>query len=144
MVKVEPFQFYLASSVLLTGCWTRLTLRLGGDNVELEALRALQYEGSKLEVAQGFRENGNEMARAKMWKDAREFYSRGIAVLTEKDRGTEGVGVDKTISAIEDDGEDDTVKMREVEEACYINRALCNLELSKITSQPHMIRELIG
>src|SRR6184192_3486911 len=32
----------------------------GGENVELEALKALAYEGSPAEVALGFKERGNE------------------------------------------------------------------------------------
>ncbi|KAI9878657.1 MAG: hypothetical protein M1830_000273 [Pleopsidium flavum] len=88
----------------------------GGENVELEALRALQYEGSKVEVAQGFRERGNEMARAGKWGDGKEFYGKGIMVLGQKME--------------EDTKEEDAEKRRQIEEACYINRALCNLELS--------------
>jgi hypothetical protein len=87
----------------------------------LDAIRALQYEGTKVEIAQGFKERGNEMAKAKMWMDAKEFYTKAIAVLTDRsdhkwDRG--------------EDPEVDAKKEKELEEQCYTNRALCNLELS--------------
>jgi hypothetical protein len=95
---------------------------IDGNNEILEGLRALQYEGTKSEVAQGFRERGNEMARAKLWGDGKEFYTKGILVLTDKNRkGGKNEG---------DGDEEEERKEREVEEACYVNRALCNLELS--------------
>ena len=50
----------------------------------LEAIKALQHEGTKAEVAQGFKERGNEMVAEKQWKDAKEFYTKGIAVLADK------------------------------------------------------------
>lgn len=88
-----------------------------------------------MEIAQGFRERGNEMARAKMWKDGKEFYGKGIAVLTQK---SEGTGVD------EENTEVDAEKKREIEEACYINSALCNLELStQIRPLLHLFSTLI-
>ena len=68
------------------------------------------------------------MARAKMWKDGKEFYGKGIAVLTQKDQDK----VVNKVDDIKDQGtKEDAELLREVEEACYINRALCNLELSK-------------
>ena len=91
-------------------------------------MRALQYEGTRAEIAQGFRERGNEMAREKRWKDGKEFYTKGLAALKQpqqdpppKDNG-EGIELDPEIEA---------KKEMEVEEACYINRALCNLELGQ-------------
>ncbi|KAL8819354.1 MAG: hypothetical protein Q9223_002190, partial [Gallowayella weberi] len=53
------------------------------ENVQLEALRALQYEGTRAEVALGFKERGNEMVAEKRWKDAKEFYTKGIAALKQ-------------------------------------------------------------
>ncbi len=68
------------------------------------------------------------MARAKLWKDGKEFYGKGIAVLTQKDQGH---GDNNEIRTDTHNGtEDDAERMKEIEEACYINRALCNLELS--------------
>ncbi|KAL8969330.1 MAG: hypothetical protein Q9197_004400, partial [Variospora fuerteventurae] len=96
----------------------------GGDdddnegNIQLEALRALQYEGTRREVALGFKERGNEMVAEKRWKDAKEFYTKGILAL-------------KAPRKKEDDetSDDEEVEEKKVEEACYTNRALCNLEL---------------
>lgn len=58
--------------------------RLDGDNLELDALRALQYEGTPAEVAQGFKEQGNEVVKTKQWKDGKEFYTKGLAVLAQR------------------------------------------------------------
>lgn len=94
----------------------------GENNAALEALQALQYEGTKAEIAQGFKEQGNEMVKAKLWRDAKEFYTKGIAVLTAKgadDKWEKG-----------QDAEADAGKERELEEQIFVNRALCNLELS--------------
>ena len=96
----------------------------GENNTALEALLALQYEGTKAEIAQGFKEQGNEMVKAKMWRDAKEFYTKGIAVLTAKgadDKWEEG-----------EDPELEATREKELGEQLYVNRALCNLELSMI------------
>ena len=92
-----------------------------GENVDLDAIRALQYEGTKVEIAQGFKERGNEMVQTEMWSDAKEFYTRGIAVLTDQseDRWEKG-----------EDPEADAQKEQQLEEHCYANRALCHLKLS--------------
>ncbi|KAJ4409726.1 HSP70/90 co-chaperone [Neurospora sp. IMI 360204] len=55
-------------------------------NEELAALQALAYEGTPLENAQNFKEQGNECFKAKQWKDAKEFYGKGIQVLVKADR----------------------------------------------------------
>jgi len=92
-----------------------------GENAELDAIRALQYEGTKVEIAQGFKEQGNEMVKARMWSDAKEFYTKGIAVLTDKSK-------DKWER--DEDVELEAKKERELQEQSYTNRALCHLELS--------------
>ena len=81
----------------------------------------MQYEGTKAEIAKGFKEQGNEMVKTKQWKDAKEFYAKGIAVLTTKgaDDKWEKPG----------DPELEVEKEKELEEQIYVNRALCNLEL---------------
>ena len=85
-------------------------------------MKALQYEGTKAEIAQEFKERGNEMVAEKKWKDAQEFYSKGIAVLVDKSQ-------DKWDKAEDQEAE---IKLRKtLEEQLYVNRALCNLELSK-------------
>lgn len=95
---------------------------IDGENIMLDALRALQNEGTRGDVAQNFREQGNEAAREKRWIDAKEYYTKGIAVLRSKEQKW-----DKP----EDEKEEERL-LREVEEASYINRALCNLELSTL------------
>ncbi len=93
-----------------------------GENVMIEAIKALQYEGTKAEVAQGFKERGNEMVAEKHWGDAKEFYTKGIAVLTAK-------GEDKWDKP-KDMAEEEKQRLT-LEEQLYVNRALCNLELSR-------------
>ncbi|KAI5845683.1 hypothetical protein DFP73DRAFT_546973 [Morchella snyderi] len=73
-----------------------------GENIELEALKALAYEGEPHEVAQNFRNQGNDNFKVKQYRDAVEFYTKALAVKC-------GVA--------------------EIETACLTNRAACNLEL---------------
>ena len=49
------------------------------DNPELAALQALAYEGTPLEIASNFKSQGNEAFREKRYRDALEFYSKGLA-----------------------------------------------------------------
>ncbi|QSS66546.1 TPR repeat protein [Histoplasma capsulatum] len=104
---------------------TDLSKATDGDeeNIGLEAMRALQYEGTRAEVAQGFRESGNQVTRQKKWADGKEFYTKAIAVLTDDNKWEKG-----------EDPEGDRIKEREIAEACYTNRALCNLELKNYRS----------
>ena len=74
------------------------------ENDELEALRALAYEGPPLEIATNFKVQGNEAFREKRYRDALGFYTQGLAAKC---------------------GDPD------LEEALLLNRAACNLELSK-------------
>lgn len=97
------------------------------ENIQLEALRALQYEGTRREIALGFKERGNEMVAEKRWKDAKEFYTKGILTLKAPQKEVLG---DRSASA------DEEAEERKVEEACYINRALCNLELRMPSISP--------
>ncbi|KAA8649688.1 hypothetical protein EYZ11_012254 [Aspergillus tanneri] len=95
-----------------------------GENIMLDAIQALQNEGTRGDVAQNFREQGNEAAKEKRWIDAKEFYTKAIAVLLAKE--------DKWDKP-EDAQEEEKLK-RQVEEASYSNRALCNLELGNYRS----------
>ncbi|KAF2711804.1 tetratricopeptide repeat protein 4 [Pleomassaria siparia CBS 279.74] len=96
----------------------------GGENPGLEAMKALAYEGSRVEVAENFRQNGNECARAKQWQDAKEFYDKAIESLKMPHKMNEdGSGIEVQV-----DEETDAKKEKEIEEACYVNRALCHLE----------------
>lgn len=117
------------------------------DNVDLEALKALAYEGTKAEVAGNFREQGNECAKLKQWKDAREYYDKALAVLkhgvpkaeatedgpAEMDLGNkkEESMVDGVVGEEEVDEEVERKKEKDIGEASYVNRALCNLELRR-------------
>lgn len=103
----------------------------GGENIALEAIKALAYEGTRAENAAEFREQGNEMAKSKRWNDAREFYKKALHALKlpqkRQDANTEG---EPDMDLVELDPEVEAVKERAIEEACYANRALCNLEMS--------------
>lgn len=106
-----------------------------GENTMLEAIKALAYEGTKAEVAENFREQGNEAARAKLWKDAREFYTKAIQSIRGQVKTTDAEE-DPSMKVTEElDQEAEAKKERLIEEACLSNRALCNLEMS-ITSLP--------
>lgn len=61
------------------------------------------------------------MVKEKQWSDAREFYTRGIAVLTDN-------RAERYEKA--EDAEGELREEKELEESIYANRALCNLELS--------------
>uniref|UniRef100_A0A060T501 ARAD1C07436p n=1 Tax=Blastobotrys adeninivorans TaxID=409370 RepID=A0A060T501_BLAAD len=69
---------------------------------QIEALKALAYEGEPHEIALNFKNHGNDCYRAKKYKDAVEYYTKALAVKC-------GVA--------------------EIDAACYNNRAACNLEL---------------
>ncbi|KAK6512671.1 hypothetical protein TWF506_008846 [Arthrobotrys conoides] len=73
-----------------------------GTNDAIEALKALAYEGEPHEIAENFRQQGNESYRSKYWRDAIEFYTKALAIRCSID---------------------------EINGACYSNRAACNLEL---------------
>jgi len=102
----------------------------GGENDALEALKALAYEGTKAEIAENFRQQGNECARAKQWSDAKEFYGKAIAALKAPKKEPDPEDGPQVIE-VEIDEEEEQKKEEAIEEACYVNRALCNLEKSK-------------
>ena len=140
-----------------------------GSNAELDALKALQYEGTKAEVADNFRQQGNECARTKKWLDARDFYTQALDVLTgkftqaakydvpadasdgvkQKLDGDVGEREVDWLDKLGDDGggydgkivdlEEEEKRERECEELCCANRALCNLELSKCPVSPMVV-----
>lgn len=103
----------------------------GGENVELEALKALAYEGTRAEIAQNFREQGNDHAKAKNWRDAKGYYDQALAALKKPNlKPQDEEEGEPDMDVVELDEEDEKKKEKVIEEACYINRALCNLELS--------------
>lgn len=125
------------------------------DNVDLEALKALAYEGTKAEVAGNFREQGNECARLKQWRDAREYYDKAIAVCKHGVPKAEAVeeegGVEMDLKngdgAVEEevvDQEAERKREKAIEEASYVNRALCNLELRTFLPFPNTIPLLLA
>lgn len=91
-----------------------------GENMDLEALKALAYDGTRAEIAQNFREQGNDLAKVKRWSDAKEFYDKALAALKapRKEQELEEIA----------DEDAELEKERVIAEACYVNRALCNLE----------------
>ncbi|EAS37471.3 tetratricopeptide repeat domain-containing protein [Coccidioides immitis RS] len=97
----------------------------GEENTFIEAIRALQNEGTQLQVAEGFRETGNELAREKKWSDAREFYGKALATVRDKGEGKWDVS---------EDVDGDRRRMTETEEKVLVNRALCNLEMKNYRS----------
>jgi hypothetical protein len=120
------FSSHLLSDILLFNILPMLTTqsRADGENQMLDALIAMQNEGTRGDVAQNFREQGNEAAREKRWIDAKDFYTRAISVIFAK--------VDKWEKP--EDPDKEKKLLRQVEEASYINRALCNLELGEFSS----------
>ncbi|EGW34777.1 uncharacterized protein SPAPADRAFT_132884 [Spathaspora passalidarum NRRL Y-27907] len=74
----------------------------GGENAELEALRSLAYEGEPHEIATNFKNQGNDCYKVKQYKNAIEYYNKGLEVECGR---------------------------KDIESALYLNRAACNLEL---------------
>lgn len=101
------------------------------ENDDLEALRALAYEGTPLEVAQGFKERGNESFATKSWKDSKEFYGKGVDVLLIEVRKRQIAAKAKVKGEV--DGEE-VKKEIGILEACLSNRAACHLELGNYRS----------
>ncbi|KAF2402593.1 TPR repeat protein-like protein [Trichodelitschia bisporula] len=97
----------------------------GGENIELEALKALAYEGSRADVAANFREQGNENARVRRWGVARGFYEQALGALRQERREGELVDEEGNLRSVEEEEK----RERVLEEACWVNKALCELEL---------------
>lgn len=85
----------------------------------MDALQALQNEGTRAEVAQSFKEQGNEAVQEKRWIDAKEMYTKSIAVIYAKEDKWEKP----------EDPKAEEKLLRQMEEVSHNNRALCNLEL---------------
>ena len=103
----------------------------GGENVMLEALKALAYEGTRAEIAENFRQQGNECARARQWTDAKEFYDKAIAALKGPQNNPDPDAAGPDVIEVELDEAEEAKKEKVTEEACYVNRALCHLEKSQ-------------
>ena len=100
----------------------------GGENIQLEALKALAYEGTRAEIAQNFREQGTELVRTeKRYREARDFYTKALEALKAPAAPPDP---EQGPAVVEIDEEAELRKERSIEEACLVNRALCNLEMS--------------
>lgn len=106
----------------------------GGENIALEALKALAYEGTRAENAQNFREQGNEHAKTKHWTDAREFYNKALGALKLPQKHEDPEEGPAEMDMVELDEEEEARKEKDIEEASYTNRALCNLEMKNYGS----------
>ncbi|TPX18911.1 uncharacterized protein E0L32_011389 [Thyridium curvatum] len=108
------------------------------DNDDVAALQALAYEGTPLENASDFKERGNECFREKKWSDAREFYDKGVAILTAEERrrakGEPPRAREPEDPPGSDDDPDEVARQRGVLESTYVNRAACQLELRNFRS----------
>ncbi|KAI1756936.1 TPR-like protein [Xylaria castorea] len=122
------------------------------ENDETEAFKALSYEGTPLENASEFKEQGNECFKIRRWVDAKEFYTKGILILAAEERKRKQTAESfsqqpKTIKSKEEDGEqgksekkkeeaseDEIAKERATLESLYVNRAACHLELKNYRS----------
>ncbi|PHH83177.1 hypothetical protein CDD82_3224 [Ophiocordyceps australis] len=96
------------------------------ENDDIAALQALSYEGTRLDVALDARERGNECFGVRGYVDAREFYSKGVSVLSKPKNeadwaGDEGEGRGKE--------QGDEEQEEEVLETLLVNRAACHLAL---------------
>jgi tetratricopeptide (TPR) repeat protein len=101
------------------------------DNDEVAALQALAYDGTPLENALNFKEQGNECFRAKQWADAKEFYGKGVAILAAEERRREK-GLPSARTGTHEgssDEPDEVARERRLLEQLYVNRAACQLEL---------------
>ena len=92
----------------------------------IEALKAMQYEGTKSAIVQGFKDQGNECVKEKKWADAKEFYTKAIAILNAK----EGKWDEPKPEEVEEEQQ----KVTALREAVHVNRALCQLELKNYRS----------
>lgn len=98
------------------------------ENDELEAFKALAYEGTPAEVALNFKEQGNDCFKVGKWADAKEFYSKGIQVLQAEQR-----------KRAKDPKHDSSRTPEEREqlqvlETSLVNRAACHLSLHNYRS----------
>ncbi|KAL7665582.1 Cns1/TTC4 wheel domain-containing protein [[Candida] zeylanoides] len=83
----------------------------GGENIGVEALKSLVYDGEPDEVATNFKNQGNDCYKAKQYKNAINFYTQGLDI----ERGDDAARDPLTVSL-------------------YLNRAACQLELKNYRS----------
>ena len=101
------------------------------ENDDIAALQALAYEGTPLENATNFKEQGNECFKEKRWADAKEFYGKGISVIIAEDyrraRGDPPRDGDS-------DAPDEVERQHSILEQLFVNRAVCHLDLQNYRS----------
>ncbi|KAK6434014.1 HSP70/90 co-chaperone [Oleoguttula sp. CCFEE 5521] len=104
------------------------------DNEYLEAFKALAYEGTRAEVAENFKTQGNEAVREKRWVDAREFYSKALAALKgpKVPAGASEAELEMKVEEVDEVAEEK--RERSLEETCHANRAVCQLEMKNYGS----------
>ena len=102
----------------------------GEENVLVEALKSMAYEGTRDQIAENFKNQGNEAVGEKRWIDAREFYSKALAALKGPKIPSHLEDGNPMLKVVELE-DDETIEKKEkaLEEACLANRALCQLEL---------------
>ncbi|KAJ0114508.1 hypothetical protein J7T55_004751 [Diaporthe amygdali] len=98
------------------------------ENDDVAALEALAYEGTPLENATDFKERGNECFKQRRWRDAVEFYGRGVAIVVKEGKRREK-GERPRENDPRGDDEAEVAAQRAVLEALYVNRAAVQLEL---------------
>lgn len=102
------------------------------ENDELEAFKALAYEGTPLEVATNFKEQGNDSFKEKRLADAKEFYTKGVNILlAEVRRRQRG---EKREGDVPEEGPDEVVEEVKVLEVLLVNRAMAHLGLANYRS----------
>lgn len=101
------------------------------ENDDIAALQALAYDGTPLENAQNFKEQGNECFREKKWADGKEFYGKGILIIVAEDRRR---AKGDPPQEAETDIPDEVDKQHTLLEQLYVNRAACHLELRNYRS----------
>lgn len=110
----------------------------GQENTLIEALKSMAYEGTRDQIAENFKNQGNEAVAEKRWLDAREFYSKALAALKGPKIPSHLEEGDPTVKVVEvEDEEEVEKKERALEQACLANRALCQLEMS--IASPHAL-----
>lgn len=98
------------------------------ENDELEAFKALAYEGTPAEIALNFKEQGNECFKEGKWADAKEFYTKGIQVLQIEQRKRASEAKNDHVKSPEEHEE------LQILETSLVNRAACHLSLQNYRS----------
>jgi len=104
------------------------------ENDELEAFKALAYEGTPSEVAGNFKEQGNDVFKLKRWADAKEFYTKAINVLLPESRNRAAAKAAGTTESPSSEDATEIAEQRKLLEACLGNRSACHVQLRNYRS----------